>query len=364
MCSQPNSTAGPLTFTNCEGPGQPLHDQEVGYNYTGAGAIPKTGSDGLCMTAGEGGVGLAPCGSNPAGQEWIYTSQQQFVLTSNASMCLSAGPTGPAPLLSNVFGSHMVFQRDAPATLWGWTTPGFSVTVSVSGGGPVVVSAPAGPDGRWNASLPASPASIGGVGVNITVAASDGGATAVLSDVLFGDVVWCSGQSNLSGGNTPVAYAFNATAEIAASAAYPWVRVFTVGTYDGGSPLPLPELSQVGVDGWWGACVLCTARFTPPTAPAHPVVCCWPRIRLGVLGDVLVSRQGPRRRPRAGRAARPRRVCVGRHRDSGAPEGQSTRLTTRTCRRHTSAHCRSSGSPRASMRRATCRTAPRHSGIP
>lgn len=117
--------------------------------------------------------------------------------------------------------------------------------MSVSGGGPVITSPPAGQDGRWNATLPAAPASIGGVGVNISVVDGTTGASIVLADVLFGDVVWCSGQSNLSGGNTPVAYAFNATAEIAASAAYPWVRVFTVGTYDGGSPVPLPQLSQV-----------------------------------------------------------------------------------------------------------------------
>jgi len=44
------------------------------------------------------------------------------------------------------------------------------------------------------------------------------------------------------GSNPPVAYAFNASAEIAAAALYPLVRVFTVGTYDGGSPVPLPQL--------------------------------------------------------------------------------------------------------------------------
>ena len=135
-------------------------------------------------------------------------------------------------------------QRDVPSSLWGWTVPGGSVSVSI-GAGPTVRSAPAGPDGRWNVTLPAQPASIGGLGVNITVVDDTSGAQTVLLDVLFGDVVWCSGQSNMSGGNTPVAYAFNATEEIAASAAYTWVRVFAVGTYDGGSPLPLPQLSQV-----------------------------------------------------------------------------------------------------------------------
>jgi hypothetical protein len=111
MCSQANSTAGALAFDVCEGPGDPLHEQEVGYNYTGAGPIPKSNSAGLCVTAAAGGVAaLAPCGSAPAAQGWVYMPSKQFVLTSNTSMCLSAGAVSPPPLLSNVFGSHMVLQ--------------------------------------------------------------------------------------------------------------------------------------------------------------------------------------------------------------------------------------------------------------
>lgn len=140
MCSEPNSTVGPLTFQvgnadtaflyaaeictpcyfplvsyqPCEGPGNPLHEQEVGYNYSAPGTIPKTGSAGLCVSAGADGiVGLAPCGSSPDGQGWKLTAAGEFVLTSNATMCLSAGPVTPPPLLSNVFGSHMVLQVGA-----------------------------------------------------------------------------------------------------------------------------------------------------------------------------------------------------------------------------------------------------------
>jgi hypothetical protein len=39
-----------------------------------------------------------------------------------------------------------------------------------------------------------------------------------------------------------VSYAYNATAEIAASALFPWVRVFSVGTASPGSTVPLPQL--------------------------------------------------------------------------------------------------------------------------
>jgi hypothetical protein len=184
----------------------------------------------------------------------------------------SFGPSLSAPLL----------QHGAPAAFWGWTTPGATVTISVAGGGPSVTSPPAGADGRWNASLP--PAPISTVGTNITFLDGASGATVTLVDVLWGDVVWCSGQSNLSGGNTPVAYAFNATEEIAAAADYPWVRVFTVGTYDGGSPAPLPQLSQVyyccsggcaggvcyGLGTMMRAPVSCTAYRTLTLPTPHP----------------------------------------------------------------------------------------------
>ena len=47
----------------------------------------------------------------------------------------------------------------------------------------------------------------------------------------------------MSGGNTPLAYAYNATEEIAAAGNYPWVRLFTVGTPPGASS-PLADLAQ------------------------------------------------------------------------------------------------------------------------
>jgi sialate O-acetylesterase len=62
---------------------------------------------------------------------------------------------------------------------------------------------------------------------NISV--KDSWTSVVLSGILSGEVHWCSGQSNLSGGNTPVGYAFNGTAEILASQNYPWIRLFQVG---------------------------------------------------------------------------------------------------------------------------------------
>ena len=97
----------------------------------------------------------------------------------------------PPPLLSSIFGDHMVLQRDTEATLWGWTVAGGTVMVSVKGtdGNEVnVTSAPAGADGKWNVTLPPSPASVGGVGVSLCVTDNTSGAQVVVVDVLFGDV--------------------------------------------------------------------------------------------------------------------------------------------------------------------------------
>jgi len=97
--------------SDLRGPGNPLHEQEVGYNYTAPGPIPKIGSAGLCVSArADSVVELAPCGSNPAGQGWEFTPEGDVVLTSNTSLCLSAGPAAAPAAPEQLFGSHMVLQ--------------------------------------------------------------------------------------------------------------------------------------------------------------------------------------------------------------------------------------------------------------
>jgi sialate O-acetylesterase len=255
LCSPPGDAPGALAFQECDGPGAPLHAREIGWNFTGAGAIPKAGT-GLCATAAVaagGAVMLAPCQPG-ASQEWSYDVTTQSV--SSGSLCLTAAPA-PLPLLSNVFGSNMVLQRDVPAEVWGWTAPGGTVVVSFAGAN--TTSAPTGTDGRWSVALPPTAA---GEGFTITTIDVGSGKSAVLLNVAFGDVVWCSGQSNLSGHNTPVRYAFNATAEIAAAAAYPWVRVFAVGVASQGSPAPLPQLGYDPYIPWSVAAPSSVALFS------------------------------------------------------------------------------------------------------
>src|SRR5690242_7875366 len=94
----------------------------------------------------------------------------------------------PLPFLSPNFGSHMVLQRGKPNTFWGWSSPGDTVTVSVSGR---KAQGKAGAGGKWLARL--SPPKVGGP-YKVVV---EGAQRVQLDDVLVGDVWLCTGQSNM-----------------------------------------------------------------------------------------------------------------------------------------------------------------------
>jgi sialate O-acetylesterase len=105
-----------------------------------------------------------------------------------------------ANLLHATFQDHAVLQREAPIPVWGTTKPGAAVTVTFAKdtGGTLApptlrVTAHAGPDGRWHATLPALPA---GGPYTLTAVSSDGSRQRA-GDILIGDVFLCSGQSNM-----------------------------------------------------------------------------------------------------------------------------------------------------------------------
>jgi sialate O-acetylesterase len=95
--------------------------------------------------------------------------------------------------LSSTLGDHMVLQR-APqqAVVWGFTTAGATITTTFNGQS---LSSTADSDGTWRQKLPATKAD--GKAYSLTFQGS-AGETASLSDVLFGDVFICSGQSNMA----------------------------------------------------------------------------------------------------------------------------------------------------------------------
>jgi len=148
-------------------------------------------------------------------------------------------------LFSNVFGANMALQRDAPVPAWGWTSPGAAVRATL---GAEAQAAVADADGLWRVTF-APRAAWTSATLAATVAAT--GETQALANVVFGDVVLCSGQSNMEFTTNAAA---NASIEVAAADKYPFIRV-TSGPLQGKLSLrdlgPDPYRERVAVDLPW-----------------------------------------------------------------------------------------------------------------
>jgi len=103
-------------------------------------------------------------------------------------LALLAGTAQADVHLSEVFGEHMVLQRDRPLNVWGRATPGQTLTVELASRQARVR---VGADGRWRVQLAALPA---GGPHRLRVS---GDQTIELDDVLIGDVWLLGGQSNM-----------------------------------------------------------------------------------------------------------------------------------------------------------------------
>ncbi len=89
-----------------------------------------------------------------------------------------------------IFGDHAVLQRNVSVPVWGWADPGERVRVVLDHEPPLETVA--GPDGAWRVALP--PHRAGGPHT-LTVSGKN---TLQRSDLLFGEVWLCSGQSNMA----------------------------------------------------------------------------------------------------------------------------------------------------------------------
>lgn len=150
------------------------------------------------------------------------------------------------PLVSPIFGDHMVMQRGKPNRVWGWTEPGKVVTVEIAGKS---AKATAGADGKWMATV-----EVPEVGGPYTVAI-EGVQRVELKNVLVGDVWLCGGQSNMAFGLGRS----TGGAEAAQAADYPTLRAFTVPLKNVYEPAAVPA------GGEWRVC-------TPETAPGISAV--------------------------------------------------------------------------------------------
>ena len=142
-------------------------------------------------------------------------------------------PTQPTPLpfVHTLFTDNMVLQRDIPAPIWGWSTPGDVIAIAMDGK-PSGKEAIAGKDGLWTTKIGPFPA---GGPHNVSVTGTKQKAT--FKNILFGDVWLCTGQSNM---NWPVRLSLNADEEVK-NANYPEIRSFTVNFYPALVPQQLPQ---------------------------------------------------------------------------------------------------------------------------
>ena len=133
------------------------------------------------------------------------------------------------PLLSPIFGDHMVLQRGKPNTVWGWAAPGAEIRLTLD---KHLARATAAADGRWSASVevpaPGGPYEL--------VVDGPGDQDRVLRDLLVGDVWLCGGQSNMDMG---IALTRDVEAAIAA-AERPGIRLFRVPSRAAYSPAEIP----------------------------------------------------------------------------------------------------------------------------
>ncbi len=144
----------------------------------------------------------------------------------------------PLPFVHTLFTDDMVLQRDIKAPIWGWSTPGDSISISFDDQS--VGSATAGDDGKWLTRI--GPFKAGGPHT-LTISGRDRKVT--LGNVLCGDVWLCSGQSNM---NWPVRLSQNAEEEVK-NANNPQIRSFTVNFFPSIVKMKLPPAAR------WEQCV-------------------------------------------------------------------------------------------------------------
>lgn len=150
--------------------------------------------------------------------------------------------------IANVLQSHMVVQQGQPFRVWGNASPGTTLRISATWTNtPLKLKADA--SGRWIGEIPVPLASRGNFTAH-RLSVVSGKDTAVLEDLLIGEVWICTGQSNMTfmldsiPGWGPGVPGFR---EEVAAANYPYIRLIKIGT-------ALEETPQDEAKGEWKPC--------------------------------------------------------------------------------------------------------------
>ena len=213
-------------------------------NFTGSGAVTiDRSARTLTLTASGGNL--------PTAGQWVtvshawqgfpgcalYNEHRLPALPFRVNVTVE-GMLGATPLrLNNFFSNDMVLQR-APqqAVVWGYGEPGRTITVQLDS--EPVISTIVSAAGSWNVKLPAQQASF-----NRILNVSDAETNVALSNVAFGDVYLCSGQSNMQ---ITLNYSFGGPEAMLDSSQYSNIRLF--GYYQTNNSVALDEQPNV----WYG----------------------------------------------------------------------------------------------------------------
>ena len=178
---------------------------------------------------------------------WVERITLRTALACLTTGLLTATVAKADVTLPAVIGSHMVLQREAPISVWGWADPGEEISITL---GEMRAKTTADAQGNWLVKLPGLPAAA--EPLEMTVAGKN---TIKLEDILVGEVWVGSGQSNMQ---WSVAFSDNGIQEIAA-ADHPKLRLFLVPLVPSGTPAK-------NVNARWEVC-------TPQTVPNFSAVC-------------------------------------------------------------------------------------------
>ncbi len=174
--------------------------------------------------------------------------------------------------LPEIIGDNMVLQQSTDARLWGWATPGTSITVTPQWDGKAY-SATADKEGRWDLSLPTPAASMTPYSIKI----SGDGSDIDINNVLIGEVWFCTGQSNMEMPlrgfwGQPVEGAAQA---IAYSGKHPGIRMVNIPKSEGKTP------QKTTVGKWKTSC--------PQNAPEFSALAYFFAVSLNDILDVPVG---------------------------------------------------------------------------
>lgn len=182
---------------------------------------------------------------------------------------LAAVPPPCFPL-SNAFGNSMVLQRDQRAVIYGSVCGSAAsatlISVSIDGGAAVTTTIAVGAT-SWSVTMPPHPASHAAHTVQVTSSGGTSALSMTLTDVLFGDVILCSGQSNMCFSTNQMTGAHDECA-LANATRFSSIRLFTAKP----SHAATPQADLTVLQNWTAAN---SASVCGAGAFSHFSAVCW-----------------------------------------------------------------------------------------